>query len=175
MSLVWSHNSGSAPKLAGVKKKSELLWKQQQKKQKKQTTNKTHTEQNRHCEKCQLSWRKVMAYASQWSRQYGVKHWTRSSTKKKKTSPYWKTCDGTNKTLGGNQGSIQPGAPRSPRVSRTGITNHMSETFLKTSNSHVVNRNGETERWDGIYGWNGLTEASLNSHNPLRWSCPTSL
>ena len=29
---------------------------------------------NRHCEKCQLSWGKVMAYTSQWSRQYGVKH-----------------------------------------------------------------------------------------------------
>jgi hypothetical protein len=44
MSLVWSHNSGSAPKLAGVKKKSELLWKQQQKKQKtKQQTKPTQS------------------------------------------------------------------------------------------------------------------------------------
>ena len=32
---------------------------------------------------------------------------------RKETSPYWKTWEGTNKTLSGNQGSPQPGAPRS--------------------------------------------------------------
>jgi len=47
--------------------------KQKQKKTTGQTTNKTHKTQNRHCEQGQLSRRKVMAYASPQSHQYGVK------------------------------------------------------------------------------------------------------
>ena len=69
----------------------------------------------------------------------------------RKTSPYRETCEGTNKTLSGNQCSPQPGAPRSLRVSRTGNETHVWNIPEDQQwHSHVVKRNGETERWDGI-------------------------
>ena len=91
-------------KVAAVKKKTT-----------RQTPKKAHKTQNRHCEHGRLSWRKDVLCAESSINQ--SKH-----RKEPKTSPYRKTCERSNKTLSGNH------AP----VSRTGIKNQMSETFLKT-------------------------------------------
>ena len=76
-------------------------------------TTKKNTKSKRHCERCQLSGEKVMAYASQW---IGSMAWNIiPEVQQRNTSPYFQTCDGTNKTLSGNQGS--PPA-RSPEITQ---------------------------------------------------------
>ena len=97
---------------------------------------KTHETQKRHCEHGQLSWKRdvlcIIVECCVWREK------PNKTPKRAKTSPYIWTCDRSNKTLSGNQGSPQPGAPRSPRVSRTSIKDYMSETSLKTSSDTVT-------------------------------------
>ena len=108
---------------------------------KKAKTGKTNTPNNkqnnktqhRQGEQGQLSRRKVMAHASSQSPSAWHEINNQKHSKETKTSPYRKTCEGSNKTLSGNQASSQPGALRSPRVSRAGIMNHMSEMWYRVS------------------------------------------
>ena len=64
-----------------------------------------------------------------------------------KTSPYSRSVSQkSNTALCGNQGSLQPGAPRSHRASRSGIKTHRVQTIQKLAMTQISEKECEPER-----------------------------
>ena len=95
----------------------------------------------------------------------GMAKWNQKTGKNEtaQTNSPYETCERSNTALCGNQGSPQPGAPRSHRASLTGINSHKSWVDLGLAMTQSRSqRKGETKGETGL--WWEVKDALL----PLR-------